>query len=119
MIEELKNKIKEKKDELNVLNKQLSQERRELFNYMVGKCYKLTSTCIVKVNRIDSVDQDTVYVEGIVAYVYGDNTTVDFRRMESIGIIDIPSSEITIEEFLEIVTLSITKLQDKLKAVCY
>lgn len=118
MIDDLKNKIKEKNDELNVLRKQLSHERRELFNSMVGKFYKSTSTCFFKVDRIDSVDQDTVYVEGVVAWVYGDRTTVEFRGIESISIEHVASSEITREKFLEVVMLNITQLQDKLKEVC-
>lgn len=118
MLEDTMAKIKAKQEEVDALRAQFKHERKQLFDSMVGKYYKTASTCFIKVDRIDAVDFDSVYIEGIVAYVYQKNFSceVNFVGSETIRISNIEGSEITKEAFLNAIMINIEALKEKLIA---
>lgn len=99
----IKEQILQKEQELENLKKQLLDQENNKFNHLIGRCFKLAATCLVYVKEINYIENDVVYVDGIVLtggeYI-NNSIEIYFNETEAL-ILDYMPVEITKEEFLK------------------
>lgn len=65
MIEEILKQIKEKKDEIHILENQLKQDGLKEYNYLVGKFFKLAATTSIYITSLGYIGDGYIYVNCI------------------------------------------------------
>lgn len=93
-INKIKEKIDKKELELSILRKELNDNDKRKYDYLIGKFYKLSATEMIKITDVNYVDHIGVNFNCIRIYS-NDNIEIILDDNYKISFIDIEEKRIT------------------------
>jgi phosphoglucomutase len=113
MIEKLKEKLKKKQSEVLELQNQIEKEENKEYHGLIGRYFRLSTTCYFRVDKIDYVDENHVHVNGLKLFFDNNEFRIEIDGTESIYKFTKPT-EISRDDFLNYIQSDIDMIKLKI-----